>query len=143
MDKTNGNLSVCGNLIDKNMSKQEFVKTFKEELRSDDLIKKNFRFKKPCTIDGLNFWINVLFSDEKISVITLNNADERLVNSYDEWSNYKQKKKKESHDQWLTKELGEPIEKKAMSLIFKRDWGEATSYEDPKSGDVKIWISYR
>lgn len=47
------------------------------------------------------------------------------------------------NDKWVEEILGKPDIKKGDSLIYNRIWGEVTSFEDKKSGQVEIWISYK
>jgi hypothetical protein len=85
----------------------------------------------------------VNFQNDRVSRIELENADENLKNTYNNWSNYKAKKKKEIHDKWVEEVLGKPDINKGDSLIYNRTGGEVTSFEDKQSGQVEIWISYK
>ncbi|MBT2647093.1 hypothetical protein J7E52_10230 [Bacillus sp. ISL-34] len=94
-------------------------------------------------LEGIYSWVVVNFQNDRVSRIELENADENLKNTYNNWSNYRAKKKKEIHDKWVEEILGKPDIKKGDSLIYNRTWGEVTSFEDKKSGQGEIWISYK
>ncbi|WP_353949242.1 hypothetical protein ABNN70_06915 [Sporolactobacillus sp. Y61] len=94
-------------------------------------------------IDGVSFWINVIFDDNRMKIIELSDANETFQNSYNDWSNYRYEKKREAHDRWILRQLGRPFEEKTNALTFNRSWGSATSYTDMKNGEVKIMISYK
>lgn len=126
-----------------NVSKEKFLNHFGEKLYSSNPIKNIFRFKEIIKIDGESFWINVIFDDNQMKMIELSDANETFQNSYADWSNYRNEKKREAHDTWLLQQLGRPVEEKPNALIFNRSWGTATSYTDMKNGEVKIMISYK
>lgn len=136
-------LDIHGIILDNNINKTEFVNKFGNYLLSKNINSKMFVFKNPVLINNLHFWIVVHFKNDSVSIIELENADESLKNSYDNWSNYKVEKKKESHDIWLAKNFGQPSDKKGKSVIYSFSFGQITSYIDEKSGEVGIAIEYR
>ncbi|MCY9139467.1 hypothetical protein [Peribacillus frigoritolerans] len=143
MNGLTGDILVKGKIFNGNTNKQDFCIKFQNELLSSDISNNMFVFKDAIMLDGIYFWIVVNFQNGKVTRIELDNADENLKNNYNNWSNYKAKKKKEIHDKWVEEILGKPDIKKGDSLIYNRTWGEATSFEDKKSGQVEIWISYK
>ncbi|WP_342603970.1 hypothetical protein [Peribacillus sp. FSL E2-0159] len=143
MNGLTGDILLKGNILNGNTNKQDFCIKFQNELLSSDISNNMFVFKDAIMLDGIYFWIVVNFQNGKVSRIELDNADESLKNTYNNWANYKAKKKKEIHDKWVEEILGKPDIKKGDSLIYNRAWGEVTSFEDKKSGQVEIWISYK
>jgi hypothetical protein len=102
-----------------------------------------FIFSKKYSIYDVEFWIVVGFEKDNIQYVELENADKDLSNSYSNWSNYKVKLKKDSHDKWLKKLLDVPDIIKDNEVIYNLQWGMVTSYIDPRSGNVCISIRYR
>ena len=125
------------------MNSGSFTKLFSSEINSysnGDI--ERYNFKNPQTIDGLLLWIRIVFKKNIISSIELKNADPKLKNSYDNWSDDKVELKRKSHDEWLINQLGQPHERKLSSIKYNYTWGEALSYYDPKGGDIGIAINY-
>ena len=125
------------------MSKQEFLSDFKNLLEDFNIKNSVFEFKKEICVNGMFFWIMCVFIDNKLVGVLLENSDEKLRNTYDNWSNEKNLLKRKSHDKWLISNLNKPYEIKSTSIIFERNWGEVISYTDMKSGEIKISISYK
>ncbi|QAA21801.1 hypothetical protein [Sporolactobacillus terrae] len=126
-----------------NITKEKFLSHFGTKLYCNNSTKNIFRFKETIKINDASFWINVIFDDNRMKIVELSDANETFQNSYNDWSNYRNKKKREAHDRWLLQQLGRPVEKKTNALTFNRSWGSATSYTDMKNGEVKIMISYK
>lgn len=140
---TNFNINVHGELLDNKILKKKFINIFSSFLLAANVESSTFMFKKPILVNEMNFWIIVHFKNYYVSSIVLENAEESLINNYNNWSNYKFKKKKESHDLWLKKNFGEPDDKKGKSIIYFLSFGQITSYIDQKSGEVGIAIEYK
>lgn len=98
MNGLTGDILVKGNILNGNTNKQDFCIKFQNELLSSDISNNMFVFKDAIMLDGIYFWIVVNFQNGIVSRIELDNADENLKNNYNNWSNYKAKKKKEIHD---------------------------------------------
>lgn len=125
------------------MSKQDFLLDFNKLLEDVNIKNSVFEFKKEICVNGMFFWIMCVFIDNKLVGVLLENSDEKLRNTYDNWSNEKNLLKRKSHDNWLISNLNKPYEIKSTSIIFERNWGEVISYTDMKSGEIKISISYK
>ncbi|MHC5215097.1 hypothetical protein ACYSNR_00410 [Enterococcus sp. LJL128] len=124
------------------MEEQHFIQLFKELLRRDNYSGVKM-LNKPVLISGLFFWFTAVFKEDTLKGINLSNADKNLQNSYADWSNERNRLKRLSHDTWLEEQLGKPYEKTATAIIFKRSWGEVTSYTDMKGGGVEISLYYK
>lgn len=125
------------------MSSGSFINIFSSEVNSyvnGDI--ERYNFKNPQIIDGLPLWLRIVFKKKCISSIELKNADPKLKNSYDNWSEDKIELKRKSHDEWLINQLGEPTERKLACIKYDYTWGEILSYFDPKGGDTGIAINY-
>ncbi|WP_137791481.1 hypothetical protein [Bacillus sp. E(2018)] len=142
MTTNNFNINVHGELLDNKISKEKFFNIFSSFLLVKNVESSTFMFKKPILLNEMNFWIIVHFKNDFVSRIVLENAEESLINNYNDWSNYKVEKKKESHDLWLKRNVGEPSYIKEMSTIYSFPFGQITSYIDQKSGEVGIAIEY-
>lgn len=125
------------------MSKQDFLLDFNKLLEDVNIKNSVFEFKKEIWVNGMFFWIMCVFIDNKLVGVLLENSDEKLRNTYDNWSNEKNLLKRKSHDNWLISNLNKPYEIKSTSIIFERNWGKAISYSDMKSGEIKISIFYK
>ena len=139
----NFNINVHGELLDNKISKEKFFNIFSSFLLVNNVESITFMFKKPILMNEMNFWIIVHFKKDFVSRIELENAEESLINNYNDWSNSKIEKKKDSHDHWLKRNLGEPSYIKEMSTIYSFPFGQITSYIDQKSGEVGIAIEYK
>lgn len=139
----NFNINVHGELLDNKISKEKFFNIFSSFLLVNNVESSTFMFKKPILMNEMNFWIIVHFKKDFVSRIELENAEEWLINNYNDWSNSKIEKKKDSHDHWLKKNFGEPDDKKGKSIIYFLSFGQITSYIDQKSGEVGIAIEYK
>ncbi|BCN32396.1 hypothetical protein [Anaeromicropila herbilytica] len=125
------------------MDSESFINLFSDEINSyvnGDIERYNFR--NPQIIDGVLLWIKIIFRKKIISSIELKNADSKLKNSYDNWSNTKMELKRKSHDEWLINQLGQPHESKLSCIKYNYTWGEALSYSDLKGGDIAIAINF-
>lgn len=125
------------------MDSRIFINIFSSEINSyanGDI--ERYNFKNPQIIDGLSLWIKVVFKKKIISSIELKNADPKLKNSYDNWSDNKVELKRKSHDEWLINQLGQPHERKLPCIQYNYIWGEVLSYYDPRGGDIGIAINY-
>lgn len=129
--------------IDKQLNKTAFINYFKDDLMPYGNNDEVFIFSKKYSIYNMEFWIVLGFEKDNIQYLELENADKDLSNSYSNWSNYKVKLKKESHDEWLKKLLGAPDVIKDNEVVYNLQWGMVTSYVDPRSGNVSISIRYR
>jgi len=101
------------------------------------------RFKLPKKIGCLDFWVTIRFFNSYIRSIELKNADPALKNSYDNWSDDRMKRKRDSHDHWLVSQLGIPHEKSLQGIEYHFNWGDIISYYGPSSGDTGISIDYK
>ncbi|MFT5875608.1 MAG: hypothetical protein ACI8WT_004602 [Clostridium sp.] len=141
MNRVDSNIKIDGKEIDNTTTKCEFISLFYNELRKHNDKTKVFRFKNSIEIEGFNSWIIVAFNDlDKLSFIQINDANPELVNSYENWSNYKAKLTKESQDNFIKSILGKPDNIRPGSIEYLLDWATITSYEDPRSGDSAISI---
>ena len=125
------------------MDSESFKKAFLKDVNS--YINGNierYNFKSPQIIKGLSVWVKIIFKDSFLSSIEMKNADLKLKNSYYNWSYDKVELKRESHNNWLTNNLGEAHEKLPVNLIYRYSWGKIESYYDPKASDSGILITY-
>lgn len=125
------------------MSKQEFLLDFNKLLEDINIKNSVFELKKEVCLKGMFFWIMCVFRDDKLVGVLLENSDEKLWNTYDNWFNEKNSIKRKSHDDWLIYNLNQPYEIKSTSIVFERNWGDVISYTDMKSGEIKIAIYYK
>ncbi|MGM0806820.1 MAG: hypothetical protein ACQET8_18905 [Bacillota bacterium] len=89
MTTNNFNINVHGELLDNKIQKEKFIKIFSSLLLVENVESSTFMFKKPILVNEMNFWIIVHFIDDFASNILLENAEESLINNYNNWSNYK------------------------------------------------------
>lgn len=136
-----GELEINNIIIDKNTTKKKFKSQFINDIKS--YINDVYNFKQPVNIKSLDLWVEVLFDGENIKRVEMKNADPKLRNSYDNWSNNKVELKRKSHDEWLIRQLGEPHERKLPAIKYKYSWGEILSYYDPRSGDTGVVVNYK
>jgi len=129
--------------INRQLNRNFFLQYFNNKLMPYNQDTEIFTFKIVKSIENMNFWIVIGFSGNRITYIELENADENLTNDYTNWSNYKVQKKKESHDKWVKKLLGEPDETSNGNLRYDFNWGIVSSYLDPRSGTAAISIRYK
>jgi hypothetical protein len=87
------------------------------------------------TISGLSFIISLSFFGELLEDIGLEHTAPELGASWSDWSEEKEQRRKQIHDQWLTKQIG------AERRVF--DWGAVSSFYDAKTGGSDIIIRYR
>ncbi|WP_226668915.1 hypothetical protein [Metabacillus litoralis] len=142
MDGKSGEILILNTIINKTLDKNVFIKNlgvFLEDIKEEQDV---FEFKDAVEIESMRFWTWIIFNHNHVASIMLENADKDLLNSYTNWSNHNVKKKRQLHDEWLIGNLGSDYEKTPTSIIFKRNWGEVTSYTDMKSGEVRISVVY-
>ena len=143
MNRLESRIKIDDRDIDNTTTKSEFISLFQNELRKYNDKSKIFRFKSPLKIEGFNSWIMVVFNNiEKIDFIQINDANPELINSYENWSNYKAKLIKESQDNFIKSILGKPDNIRPGAIEFLLNWANITSYEDPRSGDSAISIRF-
>ncbi|MBU3102436.1 MULTISPECIES: hypothetical protein [Clostridium] len=143
MNRLESKIKIDDRDIDNTTTKSEFISLFQNELRKYNDKSKIFRFKSPLKIEGFNSWILVAFNNlEKINFIQINDANPELVNSYENWSNYKAKLIKESQNNFMKSILGEPDNIRPGAIEYLFNWANITSYEDPRSGDSAISIRF-
>jgi hypothetical protein len=78
--------------------------------------------------------ISLQFKGEQLISTQLCHSAERFGNSWDTWSEEKEKARKAFHDQWLATQLGDPPGEHA--------WGTVDSSYDSKGGFSSITLSY-
>lgn len=125
------------------MDSENFINMFSCKINSysnGDI--ERYNYKNPQIIDEVSFWIRIVFKNKIISSIELRNADPKLKNSYENWSNDKVELKRKSHDEWLINQLGQPDERKLPCIKYNYVWGEVLSCYDPRGGDIWIAINY-
>jgi|GEM_PF-1807925 len=142
MDQNTGDIKILNDIINRSLDKKAFLNKYERYLEDINEDQDVFEFKDAIEIESMCFWIWIIFTQNHVSRIILENSDTSLQNSYSNWSNHNVRKKREIHDEWLLKNLGAPSEKTPTSLIFRKEWGEVTSYTDMKSGEVRISIRY-
>lgn len=143
MNRNQEDLMINNIVVNRQLNKNSFISFFNTELMPYSDNEDVLVFSKSYRIDDLDFWIVVGFNNDNIVYIELENSDERLRNSYSNWSNNRVSLKKQSHDKWLDKLLGTPDNVKDNEIIYNLEWGTITSYVDPRSGNVCIAIRYR
>jgi hypothetical protein len=77
------------------------------------------------------------FQKERLTSITLIDSDEAYGESWNDWSEEKELKRKESHDHILYQSFGH------KGAEYNFEWGTVTSIFDHKSGSCKIDINYK
>lgn len=86
-------------------------------------------------IGSKRFIMSLIFNQINIlNIINLYITDDGKVNTWDFWSEAKERIKKEEHDKWLEQYIGIPP--------YKYLWGEISSDYDPRSGSSMITIRY-
>ena len=85
-------------------------------------------------ISGLVFIVIIYFYDELLESVSLTSVDDKSGESWSDWSEEEELKKKEIHDDWLKNLLGR------ASSHYK--WGEVWSGYDSKAGFSSIEIRY-
>ena len=85
-------------------------------------------------ISGLVFIVIIYFYDELLESVSLTSVDDKSGESWADWSEEEELKKKEIHDDWLKNLLGR------ASSHYK--WGEVWSGYDSKAGFSSIEIRY-
>ena len=143
MHRVDSKIKIAGRYINNTTIKSDFTALFHNELRKYNDKTKIFRFKNPMNFEGFNGWIMIAFNDlDRISLIQINDANPELINSYENWSNYKAKLIKESQDIFIKSILGKPDNLRPGAIEYLLDWATITSYEDPRSGDSAISIRF-
>lgn len=143
MGLNTGELIINNKEIYHGMNSGSFMNIFSSEVNTyanGDI--ERYNFKNPHIINELSFWIRTVFKKSYISSIELKNADPKLKNSYENWSEDKVEIKRKSHDEWLINQLGHPTEINQANIEYNYSWGEVLSYYDPRSGDIGIIINY-
>lgn len=143
MELDEGKIIINNKEIYYGMNSGSSIKLFSSEVNSyinGDI--ERYKFKNPQTIDELLLWIRIVFKKNIISSIELKNANPKLKNSYDNWSESRVELKRKSHDECLINHLGQPHERKLSTLKYNYTWGKALSYYDPRGGDIGILINY-
>lgn len=85
-------------------------------------------------LDGLPFTLSLYFYGQQLEAAELMYSGSELGSSWADWSLEKERKRKQIHDEWLTKVLGK------WPCSFS--WGEISSEYDPKGGYSSIFIRY-
>jgi len=143
MGLKDGTILVNNNEIFNGMKSDIFKNIFSSEINSyaNGEIER-FNFKNPQILDGLALWIRIVFKKKTISSIELKNADPKLKNSYENWSDDNVELKRKSHDEWLINQLGQPEERKPAGIEYNYTWGNVISYYDSRGGDTGIKLNY-
>jgi len=143
MGLKDGTILVNNNEIFNGMKSDVFKNIFSSEINSyaNGEIER-FNFKNPQILDGLALWIRIVFKKKTISSIELKNADPKLKNSYENWSDDNVELKRKSHDEWLINQLGQPVERKPAGIEYNYTWGNVISYYDLRGGDTGIKLNY-
>jgi len=143
MGLKDGTILVNNNEIFYGMKSDNFKNIFSSEVNSyANREIEGYNFKNPQIIDGLALWVRIVFKKKSISSIELKNADPKLKNPYENWSDDKVELKRKSHDEWLINQLGQPEERKPAGIEYNYTWGNVISYYDSKGGDTGIRLNY-
>ena len=143
MGLKDGTILVNNNEIFYGMKSDNFKNIFSSEVNSyANREIEGYNFKNPKIIDGLALWVRIVFKKKSISSIELKNADPKLKNPYENWSDDKVELKRKSHDEWLINQLGQPEERKPAGIEYNYTWGNVISYYDSKGGDTGIRLNY-
>ena len=138
-----GKVLINNNEIFKGMKSDNFKNIFSSEVNSyANGEMERYNFKNPQIIDGLAFRVGIVFKKNSISSIELKNADPKLKNSYENWSDDNVELKRKSHDEWLINQLGQPDERKPAGIEYHYTWGHVISYYDSRGGDTGIRLNY-
>lgn len=143
MNNYDGSFFINDRVIHPLLTKDNFLRNFADELEDKEISSNIFEFAEPTEINGLSFYVSFIFIEDVLRGVNLSNSDEKLRNSYANWSNERNRLKRESHDGWVKNQFGEPFKKSEVAFIVTRDWGEVTSYTDMKGGNVGISIIYK
>jgi len=143
MGLKDGTILINNNEIFNGMKSNNFKNIFSSEVNSyaNGEIER-YNFKNPQIIEGLALWVRIVFKKKSISSIELKNADPKLKNSYENWSDDNVELKRKSHDEWLINQLGQPEERKPAGIEYNYTWGNIISYYDTKGGDTGIKLNY-
>ena len=143
MGLKDGTILVNNNEIFYGMKSDNFKNIFSSEVNSyANREIEGYNFKNPQIIDGLALWVRIVFKKKSISSIESKNADPKLKNPYENWSDDKVELKRKSHDEWLINQLGQPEERKPAGIEYNYTWGNVISYYDSKGGDTGIRLNY-
>lgn len=138
-----GTILVNNNEIFYGMKSDNFKNIFSSEINSyANREIERYNFKNPQIIEGLALWVRIVFKKKSISSIELKNADPKLKNPYENWSDDKVVLKRKSHDEWLINQLSQPEERKPAGIEYNYTWGNVISYYDSKGGDTGIRLNY-
>ncbi len=88
----------------------------------------------PCVLKKNTFPLCFYFFGEKLDSLDLNMQVPDLENSWENYSEEKEIKRKQLHDQWLS-DMG-------IKTDFNYAWGKITSSFDPRGGSSNIGIQY-
>ncbi len=138
MNIKNGDLAIQDKsfTIGRGLIKTDFVQS---KLYDEVINEKSYGF----TFYNLNsqlisnewFDITLYFNNKDIlNLVNISLSNEGDIASWNNWSENEQIKKKDMHDKWLKKNIGNPP--------YKYDWGEISSSYDPRSGSSMITIKY-
>lgn len=94
------------------------------------------------TFDDHVFLVRVSFQGERLDSYALSDADPRFGSTSDDWSSKKELARRDAHDAWLRKALGEGGGK-GPGLAYKLPWGEAWSSYDAAGGAASIGVRFR
>lgn len=85
-------------------------------------------------ISGLLFIVTVYFYNELLESISMSSVNDTSRESWSDWSEEKELKRKEIHDHWMKKLLG--------NTSSHYEWGEVWSGYDAKAGFSSFEIRY-
>ncbi|GGI12921.1 hypothetical protein [Gottfriedia solisilvae] len=147
IQKEIGNITTSLGIINSNLKVDEFKKT---ELFNNvggfidhDNGHKNYTIKN-VKIDKHSFIIKLYFLNDRLKLTSLVYVSEKNNEelSWSDWSLEKELKRKEFHDNLITKWLGRRNLKSNNYVVFKYKWGSVSSAYDIKSQSSSICINY-
>lgn len=135
----NGELKIANLIISPKINKDDFIDVVKKNklLKAERDMKNSYHWYYFNTLQlaGLNMAASVCFYKSNLNIITFSNTDSSLGSSWEDWSKEKELERKNSHNQWLQKVLGNPP--------YEYDWGSIKSDYDEKSAFSIIMVNFK
>lgn len=135
----NGNIDIdnINFTIKQKLTKDEFISSnlFADVLNNDEYGYTRY-YIKPQIICGEKFAISLIFNpDGFLYMANIGIQSDDVISSWENWSESREMQKKEFHDKWLEKNIGQPP--------YSYTWGLMASSYDPRSGSSSINITYK
>ena len=138
IDIKNGNILLNDNsfIIKKGLTKAEFLKSnLAEDILNQQVSVFTNYYLKPQLIGDEKFTVALYFDqNDLIAFLYISLLSDGNIPSWNNWSESEELKRKDEHDKWLLRKIGDPP--------YKYLWGEISSIYDVRSGSSIIIIRY-